>query len=242
MDSLSTSGGTEDHVSMGGFAARKVLKIVENVERGRVLQLYFKSSTLCSYKTWNLPPPLCLISLSHRTSSCLSRNWISPSPDHNAAFGGSPFFGSDTCQVSIFWVQIVNVCHVIKNRAWLSHCYLRMEIKVVKSKAYWRRHTTTNQLDHRLDLGVDFTEAGKPEGREKDPRSTGEIPSKYRRDPSNYRKDPLKYRRDGLKVQERSLEVQERSLKVQERRTMSFKLRINTGPIYNTQLLLLYII
>nr|XP_006825988.1 PREDICTED: histidine ammonia-lyase [Saccoglossus kowalevskii] len=32
VDSLSTSGGTEDHVSMGGFAARKALTVVEHVE------------------------------------------------------------------------------------------------------------------------------------------------------------------------------------------------------------------
>lgn len=34
VDSLSTSAGTEDHVSMGGFSARKAVKVVENVERG----------------------------------------------------------------------------------------------------------------------------------------------------------------------------------------------------------------
>lgn len=34
VDSISTSAGTEDHVSMGGFAARKVLSVVENVEQG----------------------------------------------------------------------------------------------------------------------------------------------------------------------------------------------------------------
>ncbi|XP_018007178.2 histidine ammonia-lyase, partial [Hyalella azteca] len=32
VDSLTTSAGTEDHVSMGGFAARKALTVVENVE------------------------------------------------------------------------------------------------------------------------------------------------------------------------------------------------------------------
>ncbi|ESO05074.1 hypothetical protein HELRODRAFT_99395 [Helobdella robusta] len=32
VDSLSTSAGTEDHVSMGGWAARKALRVVENVE------------------------------------------------------------------------------------------------------------------------------------------------------------------------------------------------------------------
>ncbi|KAF2363681.1 Aromatic amino acid lyase [Trinorchestia longiramus] len=32
VDSLTTSAGTEDHVSMGGFSARKALTVVENVE------------------------------------------------------------------------------------------------------------------------------------------------------------------------------------------------------------------
>lgn len=34
VDSLTTSAGTEDHVSMGGFAARKALTVVEHVETG----------------------------------------------------------------------------------------------------------------------------------------------------------------------------------------------------------------
>ena len=34
VDSLSTSAGTEDHVSMGGWAARKSLIVVEHVEQG----------------------------------------------------------------------------------------------------------------------------------------------------------------------------------------------------------------
>lgn len=34
VDSISTSGGTEDHVSMGGFSARKALRVVEHVEQG----------------------------------------------------------------------------------------------------------------------------------------------------------------------------------------------------------------
>ena len=33
VDSLSTSAGTEDHVSMGGFAARKALQVIRNVEK-----------------------------------------------------------------------------------------------------------------------------------------------------------------------------------------------------------------
>ena len=34
VDSITTSGGTEDHVSMGGFAARKAVNVVEHVEHG----------------------------------------------------------------------------------------------------------------------------------------------------------------------------------------------------------------
>lgn len=36
VDSLSTSAATEDHVSMGGWAARKALRVVEHVELGTV--------------------------------------------------------------------------------------------------------------------------------------------------------------------------------------------------------------
>jgi len=45
VDSLSTSAGQEDHVSMGGFSARKALKVVENVEKGDFVPLtaYFLS-------------------------------------------------------------------------------------------------------------------------------------------------------------------------------------------------------
>lgn len=39
VDSLSTSAATEDHVSMGGWAARKALRVVEHVEQGKALPL-----------------------------------------------------------------------------------------------------------------------------------------------------------------------------------------------------------
>ncbi|KAL3853396.1 hypothetical protein ACJMK2_016939 [Sinanodonta woodiana] len=39
VDSLSTSGGTEDHVSMGGFSARKCLRVVEHVEQVLAIEL-----------------------------------------------------------------------------------------------------------------------------------------------------------------------------------------------------------
>lgn len=35
VDSLPTSAGQEDHVSMGGFAARKSLQVIEHVEQGQ---------------------------------------------------------------------------------------------------------------------------------------------------------------------------------------------------------------
>ena len=35
VDTLTTSAGTEDHVSMGGYAARKSLTVVEHVEQGK---------------------------------------------------------------------------------------------------------------------------------------------------------------------------------------------------------------
>ena len=38
VDSITTSGGSEDHVSMGTYAARKAVTIVENVENGIILQ------------------------------------------------------------------------------------------------------------------------------------------------------------------------------------------------------------
>ncbi|MGH0165487.1 UNVERIFIED_CONTAM: hypothetical protein FKN15_051622 [Acipenser sinensis] len=39
VDSLSTSAATEDHVSMGGWAARKALKVVEHVEQVLSIEL-----------------------------------------------------------------------------------------------------------------------------------------------------------------------------------------------------------
>ena len=39
VDSITTSGGTEDHVSMGGFAARKAVTVIEHVEYGERQQL-----------------------------------------------------------------------------------------------------------------------------------------------------------------------------------------------------------
>ena len=40
VDSIPTSAGQEDHVSMGGFAARKALTVVEHAETGDQTVLY----------------------------------------------------------------------------------------------------------------------------------------------------------------------------------------------------------
>lgn len=47
VDSLTTSAGQEDHVSMGGFSARKVLKVVENVEKGTFVIVSCLASYVC---------------------------------------------------------------------------------------------------------------------------------------------------------------------------------------------------
>ena len=39
VDSISTSAGTEDHVSMGGYAARKALEVVKHVEQVLAIEL-----------------------------------------------------------------------------------------------------------------------------------------------------------------------------------------------------------
>ena len=40
VDSISTSAGQEDHVSMGGYAARKALQVVQHVEHVRTIHHY----------------------------------------------------------------------------------------------------------------------------------------------------------------------------------------------------------
>ena len=44
VDSLTTSAGTEDHVSMGGFSARKCLRVIEHVEQGICQVTFWMSS------------------------------------------------------------------------------------------------------------------------------------------------------------------------------------------------------
>jgi histidine ammonia-lyase len=62
VDSISTSAAQEDHVSMGGFAARKALKVVENVESVIAIEL------LCACQGIDLLRPL-------RTTEPLEKVW-----------------------------------------------------------------------------------------------------------------------------------------------------------------------
>ena len=49
VDTLSTSAAQEDHVSMGGFAARKALQVIEHVEQGKILKLN-SASISCTFQ------------------------------------------------------------------------------------------------------------------------------------------------------------------------------------------------
>ncbi len=51
-DSISTSAAKEDHVSMGGYAARKALQVVENVEKVLAIEL------LCAAQAMEFLRPL----------------------------------------------------------------------------------------------------------------------------------------------------------------------------------------
>jgi len=61
-DSISTSAAQEDHVSMGGFAARKSLEVVENVERVLAIEL------MCACQGLDLLRPL-------KTTPALEKLW-----------------------------------------------------------------------------------------------------------------------------------------------------------------------
>lgn len=61
-DSISTSAAQEDHVSMGGFAARKAIEVVENVERVLAIEL------MCACQGIDLLRPL-------KTTRVLEKLW-----------------------------------------------------------------------------------------------------------------------------------------------------------------------
>ena len=58
VDSLSTSGGTEDHVSMGGFAARKALEVVEHVEQVLAIELLAACQAIEFHRPMKTTKPL----------------------------------------------------------------------------------------------------------------------------------------------------------------------------------------
>jgi len=58
VDSISTSGAKEDHVSMGGFAARKALQVVENVETVIAIELLCACQAVEFFRPAQSTPPL----------------------------------------------------------------------------------------------------------------------------------------------------------------------------------------
>ncbi|KAI3641777.1 hypothetical protein MIR68_000179 [Amoeboaphelidium protococcarum] len=74
VDSISTSASKEDHVSMGGFSARKALKVVEHVERVLAIEL------ACSCQALDMLRPLKTTSHLERVYECVRsagvKKWI----------------------------------------------------------------------------------------------------------------------------------------------------------------------
>eukprot|EP00928_Gymnodinium_smaydae_P092464 TRINITY_DN76347_c0_g1_i1.p1 TRINITY_DN76347_c0_g1~~TRINITY_DN76347_c0_g1_i1.p1 ORF type:complete len:596 (+),score=89.34 TRINITY_DN76347_c0_g1_i1:56-1843(+) len=58
VDTLSTSAAKEDHVSMGGFAARKALDVVENVETAIAIEILAGCQALEFFRPAKSTPPL----------------------------------------------------------------------------------------------------------------------------------------------------------------------------------------
>ncbi|XP_060076875.1 histidine ammonia-lyase-like [Ylistrum balloti] len=58
VDSLTTSAGTEDHVSMGGFSARKCLRVVEHVEQVLAIELLAACQAIEFLRPLKSTPPL----------------------------------------------------------------------------------------------------------------------------------------------------------------------------------------
>ena len=57
-DSISTSGSKEDHVSMGGFSARKALSVVEHVETVVAIELLAACQAIEFLRPMRTTPPL----------------------------------------------------------------------------------------------------------------------------------------------------------------------------------------
>lgn len=58
VDSLTTSAGTEDHVSMGGWSARKALRVVEHVEQVVAIELLAACQAIEFLRPLKTTPPL----------------------------------------------------------------------------------------------------------------------------------------------------------------------------------------
>uniref|UniRef100_A0A6B2L204 Histidine ammonia-lyase n=1 Tax=Arcella intermedia TaxID=1963864 RepID=A0A6B2L204_9EUKA len=65
VDSISTSAAQEDHVSMGGFSARKALEVVENVEKVLAIEL------LCCCQALDLLRPLTTVGCLEKVHRCV---------------------------------------------------------------------------------------------------------------------------------------------------------------------------
>ncbi|CAL8093267.1 unnamed protein product [Calicophoron daubneyi] len=72
VDSLPTSSGQEDHVSMGAFAARKCLEVVKNVERVLAIELLAAAQTLEFLRPLKTTAPLEAL---HRLVRSVSPAW-----------------------------------------------------------------------------------------------------------------------------------------------------------------------
>ncbi|XP_063068177.1 histidine ammonia-lyase-like [Engraulis encrasicolus] len=85
VDSLSTSAATEDHVSMGGWAARKALRVVEHVERVLAIELLAACQGLEFHRPLKTTAPLEQV---HKLVRSVVRPWDKDramSPDIEAA-------------------------------------------------------------------------------------------------------------------------------------------------------------
>ncbi|XP_063068176.1 histidine ammonia-lyase-like [Engraulis encrasicolus] len=85
VDSLSTSAATEDHVSMGGWAARKALRVVEHVEQVLAIELLAACQGLEFHRPLKTTAPLEQV---HKLVRSVVRPWDKDramSPDIEAA-------------------------------------------------------------------------------------------------------------------------------------------------------------
>nr|XP_006825985.1 PREDICTED: histidine ammonia-lyase-like isoform X1 [Saccoglossus kowalevskii] len=84
VDSISTSAGSEDHVSMGGFSARKALTVVEHVEQVIAIELLAACQGLEFLKPYKTTKPLQAVYDLVRT---VAKPWVKDrfmAPDINA--------------------------------------------------------------------------------------------------------------------------------------------------------------